>query len=83
VKYAEASVVAIRVSYLPDSLQVDVTDNGVGFEPTAVATHEGGGFGLLNIRERLMHIGGELTIQSAPGQGTRSTLVVPVGESGS
>jgi len=39
---------------------------------------ETGHFGILGIRERIERIGGELTMESSPGQGTVLVVVVPV-----
>jgi signal transduction histidine kinase len=55
-----------------------VKDNGRGFiyseqEPPASA-----GLGLLGMRERASIAGGSLTVDSAPGKGTRITLRVPL-----
>ena len=59
-----------------------VADAGIGFEPqlSTSPSPESGGFGLFSIRERLHLLGGEMTIDSAPGRGTRVTLVAPVQE---
>ena len=56
---------------------LEVSDDGVGFEPTA---NYPGHFGLTSMRERAAACGGQLTITSAPGQGTR--LTVPRGTHG-
>jgi len=62
-----------------DLLQVLVADRGAGFD---VARAEGrgsdGGFGLFSIRERIDLLGGRMSIESAPGGGTRVTLVAPL-----
>ncbi|MFD4510206.1 histidine kinase [Streptomyces sp. NPDC058457] len=51
---------------------VEVRDDGVGFDPTAVRpTDTGRGFGLTAARDRLGLFGGTLTVDSAPGHGTR------------
>ena len=49
-----------------------VTDDGQGIPPDYVA-----GYGLRNMRDRARLLGGELTIHSQPGQGTRMQLTVP------
>ncbi|MCE7985327.1 MAG: PAS domain S-box protein [Caldilinea sp. CFX5] len=54
-----------------------VSDEGQGFDVTAGQTEQSG-FGLFSARERLKLFGGRLAIQSAPGQGTRVTIYVPV-----
>jgi len=71
----------LRVALYRDGSQVVlvVEDDGCGFEPThtqAVAdTH---GFGLTCMRERLQAIGGQFTLRSAPGAGTRIQAQVAV-----
>lgn len=67
-KHADASNVVVRLDCPPGAIRLQVQDDGVGFDPSAVGT--GGGFGLKCMRERANGLGGELTIQSTPGQGT-------------
>lgn len=64
----------------PDGeLKIEVSDEGVGFDPAVVRAREGltGGFGLFNVRERLEMLGGDLEINSLPGCGSRFTLRLP------
>jgi signal transduction histidine kinase len=77
VKHAQATQVTIKIACAPPELRVSVTDNGVGCEAAALVLHRHGGFGLLNIRERLAYIGGTLAIESSPGRGCRVTLTLP------
>jgi len=60
-------------------LHIEVKDNGVGFDPTALKGQRGGGVGLENVRSRLEHISGpgSLRINSAPGRGTTISLEMP------
>jgi signal transduction histidine kinase len=55
-------------------LEMRVADDGDGFDPATALE----GMGLNNMRERIRALGGELTIQSAPGQGTTVIARVPV-----
>ena len=59
------------------SLQIIVSDNGVGFDPTRAGPDDGN-FGLFSIRERLNLIGGRFEIDSFPGKGARFTLTAPL-----
>ena len=61
-------------------VQVSVEDDGIGFDVSKLRSHpyEVSGFGLFNISERLDHISGNIEIDSAPGDGTRVTLAVPI-----
>ncbi len=63
----------------PDLIQLIVADEGSGFDATAETSpgHLATGFGLFSIRERLHLIGGRMTVETAPGQGTRVTLTMP------
>ncbi len=57
-----------------DELTFVVEDDGAGFVPTRVR-----GAGLQNMRDRIVSLGGRLTIESTLGEGTRVTGTVPVG----
>ncbi|HMA35197.1 MAG TPA: ATP-binding protein, partial [Chloroflexia bacterium] len=56
-------------------LDIEVRDDGVGFEPATIAT--AGHYGLLGLRERARLAGGDLQIVSAPGRGTSLRLRFP------
>ncbi|GGW18586.1 hypothetical protein GCM10018980_57720 [Streptomyces capoamus] len=55
-----------------------VTDNGSGFDPTAVRS-AGRHLGLVSMRDRASGVGGTLTVESAPGKGTTIEMEVPGG----
>jgi PAS domain S-box-containing protein len=79
-KHGQATSVQIQLAKVDEEhLQLVVTDNGMGFEPDVLATNSGvGGFGLFSIRERLDLIGGNMKVESRPGQGTKAAILVPV-----
>ena len=77
-KYADASAATIRLEQSNGSLTFDVTDDGVGFDPAAASQ----GSGLQGIADRLAALGGELSVRSAPGDGTTLAGRVPVHEAG-
>jgi signal transduction histidine kinase/ligand-binding sensor domain-containing protein len=76
-RHARAGAVWIEVSELGGELLAEVRDDGVGFTP-ATCSDAGdtgdGGHGLRNLRQRAARLGGVLTIDSAPGEGTRVRL---------
>jgi signal transduction histidine kinase len=78
VKHAGVKSARIVLTGSDTDLSVVVSDRGQGFNPDILnnAIKESG-FGLMGIRERASYIGGSLTIDSAPGQGSRFTLTVP------
>jgi signal transduction histidine kinase len=63
-------------------VQLVVSDEGVGFDPARLASvgTSGSGLGLFSLRERLEYMGGHIEIESAPGRGTRVTLLATVGQ---
>ncbi len=79
-KHARAGRAAVRARRDGDTVQITVDDDGVGFDHAAVQSHPDlkGGFGLFSIRERLGYLGGRLELESAPGRGTRATLIAPL-----
>ncbi len=83
-KHAAASEAVVRMSRGGDRIRIEVSDDGVGFDPaqaaSARAESPGHPFGLFSIRERLGPLGGTLMIDSAPGRGTRATVVAPLAD---
>jgi CheY-like chemotaxis protein len=78
VRHAGVKKGHIVLSESAQGLAITVSDQGRGFDPEILnATTITGGLGLLSMRERVRHIGGNLIIESAPGRGSRLTLVVP------
>jgi signal transduction histidine kinase len=80
-RHAHASQVTIELSQTAGGVRLSVTDNGIGFDVSAPPKYErGSGLGLVGMRERVALVGGTCTIQSAPGQGTRVIIELPVKE---
>jgi signal transduction histidine kinase len=71
-KHAQASTVTIALRSTQTDIQIDVQDDGIGFNVAELAQSdsEHGGFGLLSIKQRLTNLGGSLTLHSSPGIGT-------------
>jgi signal transduction histidine kinase len=59
-------------------LEIRVEDNGAGFDATA--TDQGGGLGLVGMRERAALVSGRLALESERGSGTRIRVLLPVGD---
>jgi nitrate/nitrite-specific signal transduction histidine kinase len=68
-KHAQANRISVGLYRRSDYISLEISDNGQGFDPTRA--HERGGFGLRSMRERVSQLGGQLTIDSQPGVGTR------------
>jgi PAS domain S-box-containing protein len=79
-KYAQATTITIGLERQPQLYCVTVEDDGCGFSTESLEHHcydENGGFGLFSVRERIEAMNGELRIDSAPGRGTRATILLP------
>lgn len=72
-KHARAQAATVRLGYDRDSVRLEVSDDGAGFDPGRVS----GGYGLGGMRARVAEAGGTLNVDSAPGAGTRVSAVVP------
>jgi signal transduction histidine kinase len=77
IKHAPTATIVRITLRQTDVLTVEVRDDGPGFEPRATLRHDGDG--LRNMRDRIEAVGGSLTIESAPGKGTRILAWVPLG----
>jgi signal transduction histidine kinase len=80
VRHAEATRVAVVLTYAPSSVVVRIEDDGKGFdvETAFVQGKLQQNLGIHGMRERANLLGGELTIRSSPGQGTVLTVRIPV-----
>ena len=72
-KHARARWVSVQLAYSQDSLELMISDDGIGMEQLLVSK----GYGLRNIRERARLLGGALRVESAPGEGVTYHLTVP------
>ena len=70
-----AEHVHVNLRQSSHALDFEVTDDGGGFDP---ARTDGGGVGLRSMHDRIESLGGELTIESAPGAGTRVSGTIPL-----
>lgn len=80
VQHSGASRVRVTLTHEPEEIRLDVVDNGVGFDVAAQAGKPAGlgHLGLDAMRSRAAELGGELTIESAPGGPTAISVAVPV-----
>ncbi|HVS18102.1 MAG TPA: PAS domain S-box protein [Planctomycetota bacterium] len=74
-KHSGAQSVRLLLGHRRGSLHAVVSDDGIGMEPDAALSE---GSGLLSIRERMGHIGGQMTIDSVRGKGTTVRLSTPL-----
>lgn len=84
-EHARATRAVVSLTAQPDELRLDIRDDGVGFDarPAAMRARAaqrraaGRGQGIRGMAERIAQLGGELQVESAPGEGTTVSLVFP------
>ena len=79
-RHAHATSCRVGLDRDADTLEITVTDNGVGFNPEADTGTDNTrrGLGLLGIRERVARLQGTCRIESGPGHGTRIMASIPL-----
>jgi signal transduction histidine kinase len=75
-RHSKATAVKVRVSRESGRLHMEVADNGIGFDFSAVEHSTG----LTGMKERALARGGELTVSSKHGQGTRVVATLPLSD---
>jgi signal transduction histidine kinase/ligand-binding sensor domain-containing protein len=77
VRHSGASSILVILALSRSEVVLTIEDDGKGFDPSAVVTHAGGGFGLKGMRERTQEMKGTFELDTAPGKGTRIAVRVP------
>jgi signal transduction histidine kinase/ligand-binding sensor domain-containing protein len=80
-KHAHANRVRVLLRFAAEATGLEVSDDGIGFDPADDSLR--GGFGIPGMKERAQRIGGSLQIESAPGKGTKVIARVPASPTGS
>ncbi len=83
VRHAAAGRAEITLTFMDDSVTLDVVDDGTGFAPppggpSPGLSADGGGFGLPAMRARAESLGGTFAVESSPGQGTAVAVTLPL-----
>ncbi len=79
VKHAGTPEAVVRLFRKKNAFFMEVSDKGRGFETSALLRGDTAvGFGLFSMRERIEFLGGELTVESHPGNGSRFMVKVPI-----
>ena len=71
-RHAQAKRIVVGLDINEDGLVLTIRDDGIGFDPSYIrsAAHAETSIGLSGMEERVGLVGGQITIQSAPGKGT-------------
>ena len=77
--HAQANQLIVKLSYDAEAIQLQVQDDGHGFDPSlSQANASPDRFGLVGMQERSHSMGGRFSLVSSPGQGTRISVVVAI-----
>jgi signal transduction histidine kinase len=76
IEHASASQIAVALVRTASGLRLEVSDDGAGFDRTAIDPRR---LGIVGMGERAAAIGGDLEVDTAAGQGTRIVLTIPAG----
>lgn len=82
-KHSKATESKITIEFTQTRLNLSIADNGIGFDYGEISNSDNlhmGGYGLVNMRERIELIGGNFKIKSSPGKGTRITFYILLSE---
>jgi signal transduction histidine kinase len=80
-RHANAEYVTVEVRFLPDVLEVEISDDGQGMTEELLKHGRAGHFGLRGMQAHAQRIGATLTVESEPGQGTNVILRVKTSNS--
>jgi signal transduction histidine kinase len=75
-RHAQARSVSVSLHRNKETITLEIADDGQGFDPEKVEEHFG--FGLRGMEERAARMGGNLEVESSPGQGTRIKVEVSI-----
>jgi signal transduction histidine kinase len=81
VKHSQARLAKVQLCYRDSEVVLLVRDEGCGFEADAQKLAPRPAWGLLGMQERATLLGGRLSVQSKPGQGTQVEAILPYGTS--
>jgi two-component system, NarL family, sensor kinase len=76
-KHADASRIVVDLSFSREQLQLEITDNGKGFNLAELLGQPGTGAGLKNMQKRIRMISGQFSMETEPGKGTRIDIRLP------
>ena len=79
VHHSGASTVSLRINFARDILDIQVSDNGKGFDYDLTGGLAAGHYGLLGMRERVQRMNGEFVLKTSYGAGTHLQFKIPCG----
>ncbi|HET8927881.1 MAG TPA: sensor histidine kinase [Microbacterium sp.] len=84
--HARAQRIVVTLADAGDAVRLDIVDDGVGFDATRwnarQPRRDDGGYGLRAMRARLRELGGDLDVESVPGEGAALSASLPIAAGG-
>jgi len=83
IKYSKGNSIQVNFSHSISTLHITIMDDGAGFNFTELEStgyFESPGHGIFNMKERSSYIGGTFELKTAPNQGTRIEITLPINE---
>lgn len=84
VRHADATRAQVTLTYQPESVSLDVVDNGQGFnyeeQRTRAAKLKGSAEGIEGVRTRVERLGGQLHVETEPGGGCGVSVSIPTAQ---
>ena len=75
-RHAEATEVNVSLQWISNTVILQITDNGIGFESEVIKSKKT--LGILGMQERTVMMGGEYKIKSVTGGGTTVEVIIPI-----
>ena len=77
IKHSAANIARVSLDYQEHGVRLEVSDDGVGFDRTAMQAMSRPSWGLIGMQERASLLGGTFDLNSYPGSGTRVSVYIP------
>lgn len=78
-KHAKATMVNVKIEFMKKSVNLVISDNGIGFDKDACTkADENSGYGLLSMQERVELLNGRFELNTKPGEGTKIIVSIPI-----
>ena len=77
VSHGNPTRLSVRIAFEPTRAQMEVSDDGKGFDTDSTVLEPAGHFGIIGMRERVEQSGGTFALKSQPGEGTVVTVSFP------
>lgn len=78
VRHSGATYLSVLVKFAPETVELEISDNGRGFDPELFDDYDSGHLGMVGMHERARSLGGQLNVHSFLNGGTKVTVQIPL-----